>query len=115
MAWKTVTNLQGTDIKKHQGEAFVGEYTGHDKITTKIGEQQIFKFRDENGNPFSIYGFTNLNRAMEAITAGTMCRITYTGTENVQTKFGMKDVHQVRVEIDTDDVQEQGKDEAEPF
>lgn len=104
MAWKSV-NTSATDIKKHKGEEYIGEYLGHDEIETKIGKQKIYKFRDENGNPFAIYGFTNLNRAMESIAEGILCRIVYTGTENVQTKFGMKDVHQVNVEIDTDDAE----------
>ena len=104
MAWKEVSRT-ATDIKKHKGESYTGEYLGHEQIKTKIGDQMIYKFRDESGNPFSIYGFTNLNRAMESINEGTACRITYLGTENVQTKFGMKDVHQVRVEIDSEDTQ----------
>lgn len=104
MAWKEVTNT-ATDIKKTPGQDYVGEYLSSKLIKTKIGEQTIYKFRDEEGNPFSIYGFTNLNRAMENIAEGTMCKITYVGTKNVQTKFGMKDVHQVRVEIDTAEVE----------
>lgn len=91
-----------TDIKKHKGTPFEGEYLGKDEIETKIGQQVIYRFRDDGGNPFSIYGFTNLNRCMEHLAIGTDCRITYLGTENVKTKFGMKDVHQVRVEIAED-------------
>ena|SRR4030067_1101847 len=100
--WKEISRT-AIDIKKHFNESYVGEYLGQEKITTKIGEQIIYRFRDENGNPFSVYGFTNLNRAMESISEGTLCRITYLGMENVQTKFGMKDVHQVRVEIEAND------------
>jgi len=99
MAFKPI-NIQATDIKKHPGEPFTGEYKGKTGITTQIGPQTIYNFVDESGVPFGIYGFTNLNRTMEHIETGTVCRITYTGTVNVQTKFGMKDVHQVLVEID---------------
>lgn len=113
MAWKSVST-SGTDIKKHKGEEYIGEYLSRETIKTKIGEQFIYKFRDENGNPFAIYGFTNLNRAMESISEGTLCKIVYTGTENVQTKFGMKDVHQVSVEIDTEEKPEHHS-EQEPF
>ena len=102
MAWKEVSR-SGIDIKKNKNKAYVGEYIGHDEIDTKIGKQTVYKFRDEQGNPFSIYGFTNLNIALEAIREGTLCRMTYLGTENVKTKFGMKDVHQVRVEIDSEE------------
>lgn len=96
--WKEVSR-NATDLKKHKDKAFEGEYLGKEDIETKIGKQVIYKFRDDSGNPFSVYGFTNLNRAMENLAIGTDVRITYLGTENVKTKFGMKDVHMVRVEI----------------
>ena len=99
MAFKPVST-NATDIKKHKGTPFVGEYKGSSEITTKIGKQIIWNLTEESGTPLNIYGFTNLNRIMEHIEVGTICRITYTGTVNVQTKFGMKDVHQVMVEID---------------
>lgn len=101
MAFKPI-NTQATDIKKHLDKPFTGEYKGYSKITTKIGEQLVYNFVDEAGVPFAIYGFTNLNRTMEHIDAGAILRITYKGTVNVQTKFGMKDVHQVLVELDDD-------------
>jgi hypothetical protein len=53
----------------------------------------------EDGVGFGIYGFTNLNRAMEAVEPGTLVKITYQGTQNVQTKYGMKDVHQASVQV----------------
>lgn len=108
MAFKPVST-QATDIKKHLDIPFIGEYKGVNKITTKIGEQNIFNFVDPSGAPFGIYGFTNLNRVMEHIEPGAICRITYKGTENMQTKFGMKDVHQVLVEIDDGDNQDVNK------
>lgn len=100
--WKEVTNT-GLDIKKHKDVTYEGEYKGKREISTKIGKQFIYEFVDEDGAKFGIYGFTNLNRAMEGVAEGQMCRITYLGTENVETKFGMKDVHQVRVEVETED------------
>lgn len=112
MAWKEVTNT-GIDIKKHKDIAYIGEYKGKREITTKIGPQKVYEFVDEDGAKFSIYGFTNLNRAMEAVSEGSMCKITYLGTENVKTKFGMKDVHQVRVEVETEE--ETTEEPKEPF
>lgn len=91
------------DIKESEGTEFRGTYTGNKHIETKLGEQTLWQFTDENNQPFSIYGFTNLNRAMENIGIGTFCYITYTGTKKVQTKFGMKDVHQVQVDIEVPD------------
>ena len=99
MAFKPVST-NATDIKKYLNKPFTGEFKGSSKIQTKIGEQTIWNFVEDSGAPLGIYGFTNLNRVMEHIEEGTVCRITYQGTKNIQTKFGMKDVHQVLVEID---------------
>ncbi len=87
------------DIKKTT-EPHTGTYTGHEAITTKFGPQVVFKFMGEDGQPFGIYGFTNLNRCMNAVAEGNLCRITYKGTQKLQTKYGLKDVHQVLVEVD---------------
>lgn len=97
MARKPVTN-NATDIKDNEGVEYRGVYTGNKIIETKLGEQTLWQFQDENHQPFSIYGFTNLNRAMEAVAPGTFLYITYQGTKKVQTKYGLKDVHQVLVE-----------------
>lgn len=107
MAWKQVSNTTAIDIKKESGKHFIGEYTGKKDITTEVGAQVIWQFIGEDGIPFGIYGFTNLNRCMEGLRPGTACRITYTGTQFVKTKWKPKgqDVHQVVVECDTDDVE----------
>src|SRR3989304_4383365 len=98
MAWENISST-AIDIKKHKGEAYEGTYRGSHEFQTKVGKQVIWEFTDKDGAPLGIYGFTNLNRAMESIEAGTVLRITYTGTQNVQTRFGMKDVHQIQVQI----------------
>lgn len=98
MGWKPVSS-NAIDIKKEKDKAFEGTYQGKTDIQTKIGAQTIWNFVDEDGKNFGIYGFTNLNRAMEVVKVGDLLRVTYTGTKNVKTKFGMKDVHQVAVEI----------------
>ena len=69
-------------------------------------------FEGENEN-FGIYGFTNLNRVMEQISEGTSLKITYKGTKNLKTKYGLKDVHQVSVERWEDE--ETKLDEPPPF
>lgn len=99
MAYREVRS-DAMDIKKEADVAHEGIYIGHKEITTEIGKQQVYRFRTKQGRVFSIYGFTMLNLAMENILENSMCRITYTGTENVKTRFGMKDVHQVKVEVD---------------
>jgi hypothetical protein len=98
MGWKDASNVV-IDIKKTKGTAYEGTYSGKKDIATEIGPQVIWQFTGEDNLPFGIYGFTNLNRAMESLQPGTMCRITYIGTQNVKTKYGMKDVHQVSVQV----------------
>ena len=92
------------DIKDSTGSAYEGYYLGSKDITTKIGPQTIYKFRGKDKRIFQVYGFTNLNRAMEMVSEEQFCRLTYLGMEKVQTKFGLKDVHQVKVEVDEEDV-----------
>lgn len=98
--WEVVTN-NAIDIKGHKDKSYIGTYTGKKDIVTKVGPQIVWQFTDEDEQPFAIYGFTNLNRAMEGVGLESVCRITYKGTQRVQTKFGMKDVHQVLVERQT--------------
>lgn len=103
MAWKEVST-HATDIKKERGKQHVGVYLGSKAITTKIGQQVVYAFQGQDGTKFQIYGFTNLNIAMESVAAGETCRITYMGTKLIDTKkFGKKDVHQVLVEVDYGD------------
>ena len=102
MGWNSV-NTTGIDIKKHKGTAYEGTYKGKHEITTKIGQQVIWELSGDDGVAFGIYGFTNLNRAMEALEPGVLVRIVYTGTLNCETKFGMKDVHQCPVEVWSED------------
>lgn len=114
MAWEEV-NTQVMDIKKHKGESYTGTLNGHRQIDTKIGKQVVWEFTGEDGLAFGVYGFTNLNRALEAISAGRLVRLTYTGTENVQTKYGMKDVHQVAVQIYREENEKTEKEQKDGF
>ena len=94
-----------TDIKNHEGEPFIGIYKGVKEITTQFGEQFIYSFYNPDENKtFKIYGFTMLNRSMEKVQEGAMCRITYTGMEKLKTKMFPKgkDTHNCKVEVDSD-------------
>lgn len=100
MGFKPV-NTKAIDIKKFKDKPYTGVYLSKKEITTKIGKQTIYSFKDEESNTiFGVYGFTMLNLAMDSVVEGQTIRLTYRGTENVLTKFGQKDVHQVLVEID---------------
>ena len=100
MAWKNVSS-EALDIKKEKDVEHIGTYTGSKAIVTKIGDQTIWQFTDEDGKPFGIYGFSNLNRAMEAVAVGQTVKIVYLGTKFVKTKFkpSGQDVHQVQVQV----------------
>lgn len=87
------------DIKKSQCQPFEGVLKGSHEIITKLGKQVVWEFMGEDGVGFGIFGFTNLNRALESIEPGAQVKIIYTGTKICNTKFGMKDVHQVSVAI----------------
>ena len=97
--WKQQSIGNCIDIKKNKGTPYVGTYLGSQQIQTKIGPQTIYNIEAEDGAHFGVYGFTNLNRVMANIEEGQIIRITYTGTKNVETKYGKKDVHQVHVEV----------------
>ena len=97
MARQAVAN-SAVDIKQQEGVEFSGNYTGHKEIDTKLGVQTIWNFTDSAGKPFGVYGFTMLNRAMESVGEGEFVYITYTGKKKLQTKYGLKDVHQVSVD-----------------
>ena len=114
MAFKEVTGGNVIDIKKEQGKSYTGVYVGSREIDTKLGKQVIYEFENSEGR-FGIYGFTNLNYTMQSVKVDTLCRITYTGKKNVETKFGMKDVHQCKVEIDTDYKNDHEKNDDVPF
>lgn len=104
MPWKDV-NSDARDIKKEKDVDHIGTYTGHKDIKTPLGDQVIWQYTDENGTPFGIFGFTNLNRAMEAVAVGQTVKIVYKGTQFVKTKFkpSGQDVHQVQVQVFEED------------
>lgn len=96
MTWNEVTT-NAIDIKKTKNESYEGVFLSQKEVSTKIGPQVIWQFEGEDGH-FGIYGFTNLNRAMAMISEGTRVKITYLGTKKIETKYGLKDVHQVSVQ-----------------
>lgn len=102
--FKAVTT-NAVDIKKEIGKSRVGIYVGSSEIDTKLGKQVVWNFVGEDELPFGIYGFTNLNNVMKTLSQGSLCRVTYTGTQFVKTKFkpAGQDVHQVLVEVDADE------------
>lgn len=90
------------DIKK-LGVPVEGIYQGRRDITTKIGPQIVWELDGLDGEEFGVYGFTNLNSQMANVRPGTRVKITYQGTKEVKTKYGLKQVHQVEVAAWSDD------------
>ncbi len=99
MAFREVTGGNAVDIKQTPGQPYEGVYTGHREFDTQYGVQTCFNFRGKNGS-FGIYGFTTLNRAMESVAEGSLCRITFTGKVKMTTKRGIVDVNTCKVEVD---------------
>lgn len=112
MAFEEFSEGQIIDIKTQEGEAVEGFYVGKKEITTDLGKQNIFRLQ-KDGMITGIYGFSNLNRIMGDIVEGTLIRLTYTGMINCKTKYGMKDVHQVKVEIDKEASQTKTSEDAD--
>lgn len=92
--------LAATNIKEYPNKPMTGYFLGTRTVDTQFGDSQIHDFQLENGKRVSIYGFTSLNGKLALIEPGLLCEITYTGTENVKTKYGKKDVHQCKVLVD---------------
>ena len=89
-----------TDIKKQPGRTFQGRFLGRTDFKTKKGLDQVkWNFNAPDGTPFSVYGFTNLNRALEQVPVGAEVLMTYTGKVAAQTAFGIRDVHQCTVDF----------------
>jgi hypothetical protein len=114
MPYVEIGSSQAIDIKKQKGVPFEGVYVSTRNIQTKVGAQVIYNFDGEKG-PFGIFGFTNLNKTMERVPIGSKLRITYIGAQNMPTRFGIRDVHQAKVEIDTDFKLDTNEDERISF
>lgn len=107
MAYKEVKQSDAIDIKSEKfiNKPIEGHYTGSREITTQLGKNTIYEFVSPNtGKDFGIFGFTFLNMRMSSVHEGDLVRITYLGTKKMDTKYKKnQDVHQVKVEVDTDE------------
>jgi len=97
--WQEV-KLTALDIKQYPKKPLEGFFLGTREINTSFGESLVHDFQKADGSTISVYGFTSLNCKLAIIETGTLVQITYTGTENIKTKYGMKDVHQCVVKQD---------------
>lgn len=102
MAWKKVEASQAISLKKQiVGTVWEGVYTGRDEKPSKMDKdktQYIWKFINEDGIPFEIWGCGSLNFNMKSVPLNAAVRIKYMGlykTKNGQDGAG--------VEVDYDD------------
>lgn len=104
MAFQEV-KLSAIDIKKYPNKPFTGYYLSSKEIETKFGDAMVHDFqKKDNGERVSIYGFTSFNSKIDVVRPGVLVKLTYQGTENVKTKYGMKDVHQCELLQDDSDI-----------
>jgi hypothetical protein len=76
-----------------------GYYLGTREVKSKRGDSQLHFLQTSKGN-LGVWGTTDLNRKLSSVPAGTMVRITSTGTK--PTPNG--DMYTYRVEADGDNV-----------
>jgi len=92
--------LSAINLKEFPNKPMTAYYIGTRTIDTNFGESAVHDFQKEDGKRISVYGFTSLNNKLNLVQPGLLCQITYTGTEKIKTKYGIKDVHQCTVFVD---------------
>lgn len=93
--------LNAVNLTEHEGLPLTGYYIGNKEVDTDFGESLVHEFEKEDGKHVNVWGFTVLDKKLAQIQKGMMVRVTYTGKENIKTKkYGMKDVHTCKVEMD---------------
>ncbi len=100
MSFQEVDFSDAYAITKYPNKPFTAYYLGHREVETNLGISTLHEFKKEDGTQFAIWGFTILDKKLEMIDKGSLVRITYTGKENRKTKYGQKDVHTCKVEVD---------------
>ena len=97
---ETTIRLGGTDKKtgKSNPKSAEGFYVGSRRVTTKFGPSWVHVLQTSKGN-VGIWGKTDLDSKLLAITKGTMVRLTY--THSVPSNKG-NDLMKYKVEFDKD-------------
>lgn len=95
MTYREVTG-NAIDIKT-PGTEVEGVYSGSRTFETQYGEQVVYNIGQQ-----SIYGFTTLNIAMQAVPVGAKVKVVYVGKEKTKTKRGLVDLHKCHVYVDDD-------------
>lgn len=93
--------LSAVNLTEYQDKPFTAYYIGNKEVDTDYGESLVHEFQKEDGKRFNVWGFTVLDKKLSMVDKGVLVRVTYTGKEQIKTKkYGMKDVHTCKVEID---------------
>ena len=95
--------------EQEEGFEFQGTYIRRGKDT---GYGAGFIMQDENGEQWSLNCVGHLAHKMDMCNFGDKLLIRYGGTEPLETKWGLKNVHQFKV-FNLDDLEESPDDEEE--
>ena len=106
---KATDAISLTDFPNKTLEAY---YSGSKQVNTKFGEQWLHEFEKKDGKKVSVWGFTHLNRLLEATTKGVLCKVTYIGKSDSKNKYGNKS-HLCTLFFDDDEKLESIKEESE--
>ncbi len=93
--------LSAIILTDYQDQPMTAYYLGNKEVDTDYGESLVHEFQKEDGKRLTVWGFTVLDKKLSMVQKGTLVRVTYTGKEQIKTKkYGLKDVHTCKVEID---------------
>ena len=93
--------LSAIVLTDYEGQPLTAYYIGNKEVDTDYGESLVHEFQKEDGKRITVWGFTVLDKKLSMVQKGALVRVTYTGKEQIKTKkYGMKDVHTCKVEID---------------
>lgn len=93
--------LSAVNLTEYENQPFTAYYVGNKEVDTDYGESLVHEFQKDDGKRFNVWGFTVLDKKLAMVQKGAFVRVTYTGKEQIKTKkYGMKDVHTCKVEVD---------------
>ena len=110
MSYKEQKAIEAISLTDFPNKPLVAYYLGSKQVNTKFGEQWLHEFEKKDGKKVSIWGFTSLNRLLEATTKGVSCKVTYTGLSEGKNKWG-KQSHTCTLFFDETDKLEGIKEE----
>jgi len=84
--WKTVSETEVDENKivfDTIGDVFIGTYLGDRTVTNADGSYRQFRFRGTDDGVYFVNANYSLQRGMENVRVGRMCRLTYIEDKDV--------------------------------